>query len=433
MRYLASKRSLVAKERGYGSSDYLLLDLAGHHKGLANQDLIDVLVLCDGRTNEEDVLTALQGKHPSQEVRETAVATIAYLTTNGLVEELDVVSPRSLCIKSQRSPPLDIAYLELTRACNLRCLHCYNDAGTSLQNELRADEWRAVIEALDDAGVVELVVTGGEPFVRADVFSILGYATQRRMRLALFTNSTLLNQETIRELADLHPAFVAVSLDGACAATHNRIRQTDCFARTIENIAELVTQGLVVRVNVTVFPDTLAEVGAIFQLAAELGVQQVIAGSVMHCGRAMPTDRSLEADMAGAIMRARDELNLNPSENPKLCFGQAPDATDGIESPCGVGCYALTIRANGDCVPCALLGSFVLGNIRTDSLSDVWVDAPVLQELRNTRLDQIATCTDCVSRSRCRGGCKARAYMRHKSFRAPDDWSCLFYRPQLAR
>ncbi len=155
--------------------------------------------------------------------------------------------------KAQSQRQLLWASLELTFRCNMRCQHCYIqcDEGSWVDDpELKTDGWRSIIDQLADAGVLWLLLTGGEPLLRPDFDEIFMYAKRKGMLITLFTNGTLVTEEIADLLAAYPPFAVEVSLYGRTAEVYEQITTVPgSYERCMEGIARLAARPILLRLK----------------------------------------------------------------------------------------------------------------------------------------------------------------------------------------
>jgi len=323
----------------------------------------------------------------------------------------------------------------VTRACNLDCVHCYESARTRAPDELDTQRAKLAVKKLAEAGVAYVAFSGGEPLMRPDFFEIAEEVRQNEMAFSLATNGTLASPQIARELKDLGCAFVQVSLDGATAGTHDAFRGTTCFNRTITGIRNLVSAGLYVGVATTVTKQNLAEVPSIVDMAEDLGAMLFMHYNFIPTGRGAvmkekdldPTEREeLLTWMASQIGKRKLNLLSTAPLYSRICagtgrlslthfdtFGQNPEFAESAKfladfvGGCGTSRLYCAVEPNGDIEPCVFI-PIVLGNILHDDLLDIWHNHPILKTIRN-RENFKGYCGTCEHRNIC-GGCRARAY-----------------------
>jgi radical SAM protein with 4Fe4S-binding SPASM domain len=323
----------------------------------------------------------------------------------------------------------------VTRACNLKCVHCYESAHIRTPDELDTSRAKLAVQRLADAGVAYIAFSGGEPLTRPDLFEIIDEVKDSEMAFSLATNATMATAEVARRLKRLDCAFVQVSLDGACAETHERFRGVKCFERTVAGIKNLVGAGIQVGVATTVTKRNLVEVPLIVDKAEELGAMLFMNYNFIPTGRGAaikeedltPTERE---EVLTWMMRQIGKRKLNllstACQYSRICagagklslthfdtFGQDQQIAESAQflsefvGGCGTSRLYCAIEPNGDIEPCVFI-PIVLGNIIRDDFLEIWHKHPVLSAIRN-RSNFKGYCGVCEHRNIC-GGCRARAY-----------------------
>ena len=154
--------------------------------------------------------------------------------------------------------------LEITRKCNLRCIHCYLAAGHAGNSKLTMQEIKELLKSVKDLGGISVAIGGGEPLMRDDCIEIIEYAASQDLLISLGTNGTLIDEELAKVLSDL-PIKIQISLDGAHKTTHDRVRGEGSFDLTVKGIDNLINEGMEkdiliaytpMKINVTFFDTT---------------------------------------------------------------------------------------------------------------------------------------------------------------------------------
>lgn len=337
---------------------------------------------------------------------------------------------------------LNQIYFYLTRGCNLRCRHCwiapkFHHAEGSCP-ALDLDLFRSIIRQAKPLGLSGVKLTGGEPLLHPDIHEILKLTRSEGLRLVVETNGVLCTRQLAEEIAGCKEPFVSVSLDGADAATHEWVRGVEgSFALAVEGIKNLVAAGLRPQVIMSIMKRNKGQIEPVVRLAEELG-----AGSVKF-NIVSPTARGERMHESGETLPIEDLVALGKSVQNGLSESTSLDlyydqpaafqslgkilggnrtgwSTCDILGIIGVladGAYALC--GIGDTVP-----ELVFGNAASDSLEDVWKQAPVLKELREGLSDRLeGICGACLMQEICLGSCIAQNYYQSKSLWAPF-WYC---------
>ena len=337
---------------------------------------------------------------------------------------------------------------DVTYACNLRCRHCYANAGRPLPGELTTEEALEAVDKLADAGVVAIAWSGGEPLVRPDIYELSARARDRGMFVAVATNGTLLDEETADRLWESGVRFVQVSLDGASPETHDEFRGVPgAWERAVRGIRAAVRRGFFVNVSVTVTKRNLGEIPRLVDLAEELGAHWLMAFNFVPTGRGeLMSDEDITPEEREELLRyfysemkrgrkiqllstapqfARVAIQM--SSEGELLFpthfydaelsGRLRSLAEFIGG-CGAGRFYVAMTPDGWLKPCVFI-PVRLANIRElEDFSEWWRTDPTLEALRDK--DSLAEpCGSCRYRYVC-GGCRARAYGYLGDLRAPD-------------
>lgn len=348
--------------------------------------------------------------------------------------------PRPAVDFSQR--PM-LVFWETTGACLLACRHCRASATTEPPpGELSHAEGQALIDQVAGFGrpYPILVFTGGDCLLRPDLFDLAGYATSRGIPVCLSPSVTpLLTPAMIERIAGCGARAVSVSLDGACAATHDGVRGIPGhFGQTVQAIRDLVAAGLTVQVNTTVMNRNVVELPRIAALLAEAGVHMWEVFFLVQVGRGVSTAalpaaghedvchflydasrygfvvRTVEAPFFRRVVAARragepaprTPLYLRLSGELGDLLGPPGRPPSAHTAPTRDGKGILFISHDGEVYPAGFL-PLSLGSVRDRSLRDIYTQDPVLRAIRAARFT--GRCGRCEYADLC-GGSRARAY-----------------------
>ncbi len=346
----------------------------------------------------------------------------------GLLAQPTSPGPRVAVARPDYSQAPQVVFWEVTRACALKCLHCRAQAQPRRHpDELTTEEGCRLLEALasfDPAPIV--ILTGGDPFLRRDLFQLLSYAMGLGLRVSLSPSATkLVTREALHQLRTLGISRLSLSLDGSTAAIHDAFRGVPgSFQRTQECIADALDVGLGLQVNTTVSRYNREDLPAIAQRLATFPKM-----ALWDLFFLVPTGRAQRADVISA--EAHEEVygwlySLRP-ELPfqiKTTLGQSyrrvvlqrdlkagndlqesraavvRTATNDGKGVCFISHLGTVYPSGFLPVPC--------GDVRRQSITDVYRHSPVFQALRDPERLK-GKCGHCPFRDVC-GGCRARAY-----------------------
>lgn len=327
----------------------------------------------------------------------------------------------------------------LTRRCNLECAHCYIAAGPSesATGELDTATCRRIVDELVAVNPAPLLIlSGGEPLLRADLEDIARYAVDRGATVVVGTNGTLLTAERIAALQAAGVSGVAVSVDSLRSTYHDNFRHGEgSLAATQAALARLRAARLDFIIQTTVSRGNRTELAAIVAWAAEQGAVS------FNCYFLVPTGRGARlsdltpaeyegvlADLARWQREYRGVLLVRAKCAPHFMrHVHALDPESPIlnyETRCPCGTQYCRITPDGKLTPCPYLPE-VAGDLAQQSFGEIWRGAPLFRALREGHLG--GKCGVCEYRALC-GGCRARAFATEGDVLASDP-SCT-YEPQ---
>lgn len=266
----------------------------------------------------------------------------------------------------------DIAYIELTRACNLKCKHCLNNSGTSMNNQLTTEELVSLVKNLSESGIQEIRFTGGEPLVFKNIYELIKLATDNGIYTSIGTNGTLIIEEIAKKLKLAGLKKAVVSLDGT-EKMHDYIRGKGNYLKTINGIRNLENEGIEVRVNSVIMKTNMEDVIA---LAKELHKNKIS----LFIRRFIESGRGTELKNNTLSKKdydyVREQLS-NELENGRYINGHYLRNDEGIkfriELPfefikgCKAGLRAIVVMPDGELHLCGFLaaqGFSSIGNVR---------------------------------------------------------------------
>lgn len=318
----------------------------------------------------------------------------------------------------------------LTRKCNLKCPHCYMEGGTAEENELTTDECLHVLEGLQGLGTEMLILTGGEPLLRRDIYEIARAASQRGMWVVMGTNGVLVNDHVAVKMVECGVKGVGISLDSIHPDKHNRFRGgPDAWAHSVRALETCRRRGLEVLVQTTVMEMNRDEIPELMAFAREKGAWSFNLYFLVQTGRGQQMN-DLSAEDTDSILRelATRQNDLRPMLVRSKCAPQFKQIAyelglGGLESGgCMAGTHYCRITPGGDVTPCPYM-TVVAGNVRDRSIADIWTTSPVLEELRDrSRLK--GRCGACEFNELC-GGCRCRAQAAYGDY-MQEDPACTY-------
>ena len=332
---------------------------------------------------------------------------------------------------------LSCAVWEFTLACNLDCIHCGSSAGSKREKELDTDEALKLCDDLKAAGCGGVALMGGEPFLRGDFWAVASKIRELGMELSVITNGTVRPKDVFSRLKALSPRAVAVSIDAAEPALHDRIRGREgAFADSWSFMNDALAAGLPVSVITTVHKLNLGQLAALREKLKGKGLawQVQTAGAE---GRRFPKKLLLDRDEFYAVgmfiesTRRRykpEDLALIGAHD--LGYNSARLINVSLYEKwegCQAGVSILGIRSDGGLIGCLAINDdrFVEGNARTTRVKALWRSRSAFPYTRNFRkADAGPECAECRHLDSCKGGCSEMSLM--KTGRLHNDPYCFY-------
>ncbi len=328
---------------------------------------------------------------------------------------------------------------EVTRTCNLSCVHCRAaSVDRPYPDELSTEECLQFLDDVASFAKPIIILTGGEPLLRDDIFTIARHGDNLGLRVTMATNGTLLTPELVQKMLDVNIQRVSISLDGANAESHDAFRKVQgAFESSLRGIEMLKEAGLPFQINTTITKINLGELPAVQRLAESLGAV------AHHIFLIVPTGRGRDlknqeidaAEYEKALywfyeQRKRTGLQLKATCAPhyyrilrqraredgeKVTF--KTHGLDAVTRGCLGGIGFCFVSHVGDVQPCGYL-EINCGNVREKSFREIWEKSDVFGALRDFKSYE-GKCGRCEYVRVC-GGCRARAYEATGNYLGPE-------------
>ena len=342
---------------------------------------------------------------------------------------------------------LRLVFWETTTGCNLRCIHCRASAvELSSFEDLSTEEGLAFVDSLADFARPVLVLSGGEPLFRDDIFEIAARAHQRELPVALATNGTLVDESIAAEIKRVGIRRVSISLDGAEAETHDAFRGiSGSFEQALAGMCRIQDAGVPVQINSTIAKHNVHQIDDLFALAMEKNAValHIFMLVPVGCGVEIADDQMIEAEEYERALTRLYELSRDDRIEVKATCAphyyrivrqmaaqdrkhHAAEEPQGAGHPGGhpqgamasrgarpgmPGCLAGTgvcfVSHKGEVFPCGYL-PVKCGDIREQDIGEIWTRSPVFRKLRDTA-NVTGKCGACEYVRICLG-CRARAF-----------------------
>ncbi len=318
------------------------------------------------------------------------------------------------------SAPVNVTW-EITRHCNLHCTHCLSRDQLKLcDDELSYDECLRLIDDLIEAGVFQINIGGGEPFMRSDIWDILDYCHEREMVTCVSTNGSKIDQKAAERLANMKFMYMQLSLDGATEETNDAIRGKWTYQMAIKAIQNLYHAGFKnLSINTVVTAKNFRELPDLYVLAKKYNAKTRLSrfrpsggGAEMWDEYALSKEQTEE--LAELLSAHRDIV----TGDSFFSITKADRQNLGLNM-CGACKMTCSIAPNGKMFPCAFMqyDEFLAGNVREENFKSIWDNSPIMKMFRDLNP---SSCHDCPRFDHCHGGCPAIAWFIKKDITAGD-------------
>jgi radical SAM protein with 4Fe4S-binding SPASM domain len=287
------------------------------------------------------------------------------------------------------------ATMELTYRCNERCRHCF--IVNEHRKELTTDQFTSVLDQMADMGVLNVVFTGGEVFVRKDAFDILEHAYSRGFAIDIFTNGTLLDGDDYIRLKSLWPRCVHFSVYSHVPEKHDAVTMVPgSLEKTLASIKACALIGIPVNIKTIVFQETVDDVAGLVRLANSIGASIEVGRGIVPKKNGDLSVTALKVTDAGDYHRVSTVLNGLIGEADCVDLGKR--AQDKI---CGAGEHSISISPYGEVYPCNTM-PLLVGDVTESPLREIWEESGALKWWReNNVIGNKLGCDGCPLASRC--------------------------------
>jgi 12,18-didecarboxysiroheme deacetylase len=336
----------------------------------------------------------------------------------------------------------------MTRRCNLKCVHCYAQAVKEEgKDEISTEQAKQIIDDLAQYGAPVMLFSGGEPLVRQDLTELAHYAVGKGMRAVISTNGTLITKDKAKELKDVGLSYVGISLDGG-EEVHDRFRGVPgAFKKALQGVENCQAEGLKVGLRFTINKRNAAEIPKIFQILNDMEIPRVCFYHLVYSGRG---SELIKEDLGHQETRQVVDLIMNETrklfdagkpkevltvdnhadgpyvylrllkENPKRAeeVYELLQFNEGNNSGRGIGCISWDGRVHAD----QFWRNHTFGNVLERPFSQIWDDPNIelLAKLKNKKAYVKGRCASCRFLNVCAGNFRARAEAYYGDIWAPD-------------
>jgi radical SAM protein with 4Fe4S-binding SPASM domain len=319
---------------------------------------------------------------------------------------------------------------EVTRRCRYHCKHCRANAGPEGSEELNTKQCKKIIASITKFAKPILILTGGEPMERADLYELIEYAKEKGLRVVMATCGYLLDDDSMAKLKKAGISALAFSIDGSFAETHDRFRESPGAFDTVIKATETVKRAKIpFQINTTISKLNSGEIIGIVELAKRLGAYCFNAFMIVPTGRAAEIEDAILDPIQyewvlGELLRLkmRKEIEIRVTCGPSFARICEQAKARGLTAE-GTGCMGGRgfgfISWRGDVQTCGFL-DISAGNLveKGFNFRKIWLGSKFLNEIRDVS-EYKGKCAECEYADAC-GGCRARAMTMLGDYLAGD-------------
>ena len=328
-----------------------------------------------------------------------------------------------------KQPVLRLVAWETTRNCNLNCMHCRAAATRGpYSGELETPAALRLLDQISEVGDPIIILTGGEPLLRPDIFEIAGYGTNLGLRMVMAPNGTLITDSMARKMAESGIKRISISLDGSTKESHDRFRGVEgAYDGALQGIDKAKKAGIEFQINTTITRTNLEEIPKIQDLAVKLGAVAHHIFLLVPTGRGKYiVDQEISAEEYEQTLNwFYDQRDKTPLQLKATCAPHyyrilrqrarkegktvsfESHGLDAVTRGCLGGIGFCFISHRGIVQPCGFL-NVNSGDVTRTSFADIWKRSETFLALRNYN-DLKGKCGECEYKRVC-GGCRARAF-----------------------
>ena len=325
----------------------------------------------------------------------------------------------------------------VTRNCNLRCVHCYSQSdGMDYHGEMTTEEGKKMLSDLGHFGVPVILFSGGEPLVRKDLFELGKYARDLGMRVVISTNGTMINRRVAGELKDIGVSYVGVSLDGIGNTNDSFRGVKGAFDRALRGIRHCKESGIKVGLRFTINKRNVDDVPGIFDLMENEDIERICFYHLVYSGRGSQLidedlNKEQTRDVVDLIIERTADLHRRGKKVEVLTVDNHADGVylymkllkedavragevlkllkmnGGNSSGYGIGC----VSWDGSVYADQFWRHHTFGNVKERTFSEIWMDMsdPLMKKLKNKKLYVKGRCAECKYLDICGGNFRVRA------------------------
>lgn len=410
----------------------------------------------NGENSVQDIAESMSDNFdsvPVEDVQSDILNLIKDLREIGFVKEAEkgeMADKEEYPIRTDRPDNFD---LSLTGKCNLHCEYCFYANEMHNRPDLSKEEWFQFIDELGSLSIRSLTLSGGELFVRKDLWEIIDHIIQNRMRYSILSNGTLITPDTLKQFEigkrRSRLSSIQVSIDGSRPDVHDKSRGEGSFVKAVNGLRLLKDSGFPVTSRVTINRFNVDDLENVTKLLLEdIGLNSFGTNDAIPMGSGCDNQSSitLTAEQQLFAIKKMHELDvkykgrINASAGPLAkwkMYGELEHAKAtgekstrfqmGYLTACGCMYDKLSVHHDGKISPCNMLPTLEMGRINKDSIKEIWKNHQALKDLKNRRsipMSEVPGCENCEWNEFCNGSCPGLPHTINGNFNLPNTHDC---------
>jgi len=343
--------------------------------------------------------------------------------------------------------------ISLTGKCNLKCKYCFYSNEMVGRADLPTEEWLRFFKELKSLGVRSVTLSGGEIFVRKDVWELIDAIIDARLKFSILTNGTLIDENTIAKFAENNRrrrlSSIQISIDGSCAEVHDKSRGKGSFDKAIRALCLLKKDGYPITSRITINRHNVDNLDmAVKLLLEDIGLYSISTNSAMPMGAGCSNQADISLHPQQQLQAMRTLQRLAKKYNERVTAAAGPlvkiEAYRDMErarlfgekslkwkmgtlSACGGAFMKMSVNHDGIITPCNMLPSAAMGQINKTPISSLWQDNPIQKKLRDRKAlktSEAKGCEGCEWAPYCNGSCPGLANELTGDFNSGNPHDC---------
>lgn len=428
--------------------NYYLLSLNSYDQFVVNDFQARIIQAFNGNVSIAEIISRFK---ISQEAFFEFIQEVISLGAVKIISDKKMQKDNLVSPLQTPDPYLKELHLDITSKCNLRCLHCYQAPYINpMIKDMSTEEIKDLIDQAAKMNIEKIAISGGEPFLRDDLFDIVNYAFNSGIIVcAIYTNGICYDDPALLKFCRLGPPIVfAVSLDGCDEKSNDYIRGTGSFVKTmkfLEIIREERKKGSQIKcmIDTVVHPNNYERLVELFYFLTDFGFIDRWRASLPRAqGDFLKNQNLLELEtskvlaeyemfikwyLENGLKQCSIEVQIESFFQTEMIRRQEAEIFSRETYCCEYKKDALAIKPNGDITPCTSFTDFVVGNLNDVSLFEAW-QSSLMQTVKTIKTAEVIECADCEYLYICGTGCRKIARQNKGSFFSKDDSICEIYR-----